>query len=103
MRDGAGALGNQVLSALFFLLLQSGPYSLNMRTANPTLVEFEQRHQLSAREVSRVLEIGYPTYAAYRNCSRVLPMYHVNQLCFLELIHTLCDTSFSTIIESKLK
>lgn len=103
MRDGAGVLGNQALSTLFFSLLQFGPYSMNTRIANPALVEFEARHKLTARQVARVMEIGYPTYAAYRNCSRVLPMYHADKLCFLELIHTLCNRSFSTIIESKLK
>lgn len=75
---------------------------MNTRLPNPCLVEFEERHQLTARQVARVMEIGYPTYAAYRNCSRVLPMYHADKLCFLEMIHTLSQSCFKTIIESKL-
>ena len=47
---------------------------------NPILAEFEKLTGLKARETACLLRIAYPTYAAYRNCSRELPPYHAGQV-----------------------
>lgn len=47
------------------------------------LANFENQFDLDARRAAQVMGIAYPTYAAYRNMSRVLPVYHVDKVILL--------------------
>jgi len=47
---------------------------------NAILVEFEKRNGIGPTYAARLLGIAYPTYAAYRSDSRVLPRYHFCQI-----------------------
>lgn len=50
-------------------------------------LQYLERHLgLGGVYVAKVLGIAYPTYAAYRSGSRVLPRYHLNQVELIMLV-----------------
>lgn len=53
---------------------------------NPHLIELEDRAGLGATYAAKLLGVAYPTYAAYRNCTRDLPEYHVKHVQALLLL-----------------
>ena len=47
---------------------------------NQKLVEFEEHVGLTSTCACLLIGVAYPTYAAYRNGSRELPIYHSNHV-----------------------
>jgi len=59
---------------------------MNRVHVNQFLTNFEAQIELGSSFAARILGIAYPTYAAYRNSSRELPQYHVNQIHLISLL-----------------
>lgn len=56
---------------------------------NQTLLDLEKQLGIGPTFVARLLGIAYPTYAAYRNGQRELPIYHKRQSEWIVLCHLL--------------
>lgn len=54
--------------------------------ASNFLISFEQLIGHGPVKAARALGVAYPTYAAYRSASRVLPKYHVNHIHAIVLL-----------------
>jgi len=63
------------------------------------LVEFEALVGLGSTKACLILGIAYPTYAAYRNCSRPLQPYHRNHI---EVIGRLSRRALSQLIDERI-
>lgn len=63
------------------------------------LVEFEATLGLGSTKACQVLGIAYPTYAAYRNCTRPLQPYHANHI---EVIGRLPRRALAQLINERI-
>jgi hypothetical protein len=62
------------------------------------LTEFEALIGLGPTQACLILGIAYPTYAAFRNCSRPLKPYHRNHI---EVIGRLSRRALSQLIDER--
>jgi hypothetical protein len=63
------------------------------------LVEFEALVGLTSTQACLVLGVAYPTYAAFRNCSRPLKPYHRNHI---EVIGRLSRRALAQLIDERI-
>lgn len=73
-------------------------YGENMKELT-LLVEFEAMTGLGSTKACQLLGIAYPTYAAYRNCTRTLQPYHANHI---EVIGRLSGRALAQLINERI-